>query len=232
MDAGSELATVTGQPYYERLKKWKKDTAKKIIGCSGLHVPEEMIYALGMLPVVLFCGPEPITLGDRHWQAYMCSPVRGITDLACRGQLDFLDGMVIHDCCHEIRGSVDVLKLSAPNLHPVIKPMWFPKMLKRKQTKPRIIEELNIFREWLQQVAGQKMTAESLQRSIQVYNENRDLLIKLYDIRRSKPGILSAKQVQRIVLAGMQMPKEEHNELLKKLLAELASTKAPKNNSV
>lgn len=232
MDVWSELAALTNIPYYERLKKWKGETGKKIIGCCGLHVPEEMIHALGMLPVVLFSGPEPVTLGDLHWQAYMCGPVRGITDLACKGKLDFLDGMVIHDCCHEIRGMADIIKLNAPNIGPVIKPMWFPKMLKRRQTKPRILEELVIYKDWLEQIADRKLTTESLQQSIRVYNENRSLLMKLFNLRRTRHGILSAKQIQNIVTAGMQMSKEEHNDLLKSLLVELESKETSENASV
>lgn len=222
MGALSKFANITSEPYYSRLKKWKENSRNKVIGCFGLYVPEEMLHALGIFPVILFDGPEPITIGSRHWQSYTCGPVRGITDLTCKGQLDFLDGMVIHDCCHVIRGSVDILKLNVHNIS-YIKPMWFPKMLKHRQTKPRVIEELNIFRESLQELTGQQMTVQSLQRSIQVYNENRNLLIQLYDIRRRKPGVLSAKQVQQVVLAGMQMPKEEHNELVKELLIEVQS---------
>jgi len=131
---------ITDQPYYLRLQRWRKDTGNKIIGCWGMYVPEEMIHALGILPVILFDGREPITLGSQHWQSYMCGPVRGITDLVCKGHLGFLDGMVIHDCCHEIRGSVDIIKLYAPDI-PYIKPMWFPKILKQRQTKQRVMDE-------------------------------------------------------------------------------------------
>ncbi|MBN1847071.1 MAG: 2-hydroxyacyl-CoA dehydratase [Deltaproteobacteria bacterium] len=211
---------MNSQPYYERLEEWKKETGKKIIGCWGLYVPEEMIHALDILPVILFNGREPITLGAQHWQSYMCGPVRGVTDLACKGKLDFLDGMVIHDCCHEIRGSVDIIKLNAHNIK-YIKPIWFPKILKQKQTKQRLLEELKKLKGSLEDFWGKEITVDALHRSIEIYNENSDLMAELYEMRRRHPGIMKAGQMQHIILAGMQMPKEEHNQLLKDLLSEI-----------
>lgn len=211
---------INSQPYYQRLEKRKLETDDKIIGCWGLYVPEEMIHALDILPVILFDGREPITVGAQHWQSYMCGPVRGITDLACKGKLDFLDGMVIHDCCHEIRGSVDIIKLNAPNIE-YIKPMWFPKILKQKQTKQKLMDELKKLKDSLEDFSGTEITVDALRRSIKIYNENRDLMAELYEIRKRHPNAIKASQMQHIILAGMQMPKEEHNKLLKDLIADI-----------
>jgi len=84
----------------------------------------------------------------------------------------------------------------------------------------------------LEDFCEKEITAEALHRSIEVTNENRDLMVKVYDIRRRHPGLLKAKQMQRIVLAGMQMPKEEHNELLKGLITEIQAAEAPEDERV
>jgi len=46
-------------------------------------------------------------------------------------------------------------------------------------------------------------------------------LRRLYELRRKNPGLLKAKEITAIVQASMVMPKEEHSELLEKLLDEM-----------
>jgi len=58
------------------------------------------------------------------------------------------------------------------------------------------------------------------------------LLKQLYQIRREKPGVLSAVQVSNTVKASMLMDKEEHNALLEQLIGKLGAVEVPKTNKV
>ena len=83
---------------------WKQDTDRKVIGCAPMHVPEELIHAAGMLPVIMWESSQPISVANRHVQSNMCGYGRSVLDNALAGKLDFLDGWIFLDCCMTPRG--------------------------------------------------------------------------------------------------------------------------------
>jgi len=66
---------------------------------------------------------------------------------------------------------------------------------------------------WIIQKA--EVTTEALNHSIELYNINRRLIKKIYDIREEFPWRLTAEEVYYIVRAGLVITIEEHNEILK-----------------
>jgi benzoyl-CoA reductase subunit C len=73
----------------------------------------------------------------------------------------------------------------------------------------------------LEEIGGRKVNADDLRRSIAVYNENRSLMRRLYQLKREKPWLLATDEGYALIsLAGM-LPKEEHNELLSSVLEDV-----------
>ena len=64
-DILTKFTEVTTAPR-ESLSKWKEQNKKKVIGCFPMDIPEEIIHAAGMLPVVMWESDEPITVGHAH----------------------------------------------------------------------------------------------------------------------------------------------------------------------
>jgi len=61
----SKIGEVTSDPYaYVAGLKERKN--KKIIGCFPMHVPEEIVHAADLIPVVIWRGNEPVTWGHAH----------------------------------------------------------------------------------------------------------------------------------------------------------------------
>jgi benzoyl-CoA reductase/2-hydroxyglutaryl-CoA dehydratase subunit BcrC/BadD/HgdB len=71
---------------------------------------------------------------------------------------------------------------------------------------------------------GVKITDSALWESITLFNRTRELLGKLYDLRKADAPPISGAETMEVVNAAFRMPKEQYNELLEKLLAEIAST--------
>ena len=204
---------------YGQLAKWKKNKQRKIIGCFPMYIPEEIIHAAGMLPVVLWRSNELVTLGNAHWSPINCSLSRSFIDDAVKGKLDFIDGMVFYDTCLQARGMPFVI---SRNAHPTyLEIIDLPGMLAYPTVRPYVIENLEKLKSSLEGFSGQKITPDALRRSVEIYNKNRRLLRQLYEMRRRKPGLLKTKEMIAIVHASMIMPKEEHNELLESLLVQL-----------
>jgi benzoyl-CoA reductase subunit C len=69
----------------------------------------------------------------------------------------------------------------------------------------------------IKKINNVEVTVDALNHSIELYNKNRDFIKKIYDIREKFPWRLTAEEVYYIVRAGLVMPVEEHNEILKEV---------------
>ncbi|MFC1824999.1 2-hydroxyacyl-CoA dehydratase subunit D [Thermodesulfobacteriota bacterium] len=223
---------VTADPYHAVAEK-KKESGKKVIGCFPMYLPEELIHASGMSPVVLWAGNEPITVAHAHVPTFYCSIVRPFIDDWLKGRLDFLDGMIFYDTCLQVRALPFIFdKNKRPTYMEVIYHHAFLPEVVRKPHKTYLMENLENLRKTLENFSGRKITDDLLRKSIQIYNKNRELLRRLYELRRKKAGLLKAKDIMSIVQASMLMPKEEHNQLLERLLTELEQMPAPGDGKV
>lgn len=207
------------------LREWKATPGRRAIGVFGLDVPEEMVHAAGLTPSVLLGSTESITVGQTHLQSFFCGYSRAMADVAIKNRLDFLDGLVMHDCCHAVRATHDVIRHNAPGI-PWIKCLWFPPALDKPRTRDYVVQELRQFQTALEHLTGQPLRQEALQESIALYNRHRRLLRTLYSRRRESPHILTAQQATDIVVSGMVMPKEEHIHLMEELLRQLPSRRS------
>jgi len=186
-----------------------------------MHIPEEIIHAAGLLPVVLWEGDEPVSEGYNYIQPFFCGYVRSLVDLAVKGKLDFLDGVV---CCDECVSTEAIdFVLRERRLFDYWEFIYLPADQKGDVNKDYITQEFEMFRASLGQYTGKELDDDSLKHSILLYNRNRSLLRKLYELRREKPTVLKAREMYAVVMSSMLMPKEEHNELLETLISEVAS---------
>ncbi len=209
---------------YEKAAQVKATRKTKIIGCLPMYFPEEIIHAAGALPVTLFGSDEPITLGDGHMMTNACDQVRSSFDSLLKGKYDFLDGIAAIYVCDQVRFYLEVWQLD----HPVefFHQMWRPYKMD-SSTQIFFRSELERLISALEEFTGNKITTEALQQSIQLYNKSRAMMRKLNDLRKERPGIISASDMTHIVASSMLIPREEHNELLGQLLAKLELKEAP-----
>ncbi|HPF20429.1 MAG TPA: 2-hydroxyacyl-CoA dehydratase family protein [Syntrophomonas sp.] len=203
---------------YERAAQIKAAGKTKIIGCLPMYFPEEIIHAAGALPVTLFGSDDPITLGDGHLMTNACDQVRSSFDSLLKGKYDFLDGIAAIYICDQVRFYLEVWQLD----HPVdfFHQMWRPYKWD-SSTQEFFHRELKRLIARLEEFTGNKITTEKLKASIRLYNKSRNLMRQLNELRKEHPGIIRASDMACVVASSMLLPKEEHNELLAKLLAQL-----------
>lgn len=203
---------------FSYIKEWKKRTGGKAIGLFPIYVPKEIIHAAGLLPVELYGGGEIIDIvkGDSFYQSYICHIPRSVIDLALTGKLDVLEGIICPFTCDVVRNFTGVYKLLFPdkysrffdqpqNFDPEIGGEYFYDQCKQ------IIEDL-------EKMTGIEVTADRLNKSIELYNENRRLIGRLYDERAKQPWLIQAPEVYLLMRAGNILEVSEFNQLLKDYL--------------
>lgn len=217
-DTLAKLFEITADPY-KGVAEWKDSSNKKVMGTFPIHLPEEIIHASGMLPVVLWRGNEPVTEGHAHVAPFNCGLTRSLIDDVIRGKLNFLDGMVFYRTCLQA-GALPFIIENNANV-PYVEFFYLPANFPGSGTRSYLLYELGRYKTAMEEQSGQKITTEALNESIGIYNKNRSLLRSIYQLRREKPGAISSKEMLAIVQSSMLMPKEKHNELLEGLLPEL-----------
>ena len=194
-----------------------------MFGWLCTYVPEEIIHAAGALPVRITGYSQEMELEDGNAYLYInnCSFSRSCLQMGIRGEYDFLDGVVAGSTCDGARRLFDLWHhyLSTPFHHVLTVP--------RKSTERAhdlYHSQVTQFKEHLEEFLGIPITDKALYQSIEVYNESRALLKRLYDLRKLNNPPISGAETMEVLNASFRMPKELFNEWLKSLLDELSTS--------
>jgi benzoyl-CoA reductase subunit C len=203
-------------------KRWKASHGMPVVGSFPMHFPGELAHAAGTLPVILQEADAPITAGHGMIFPFYCGFTRSVVDQACKGEYDFLDAIMFGDHCVQVLGAADVVRSKLPNtrvhFYQLISAMSDPWSFARAR------ETFAALKTGLEDLVGHSIADTAIRTSIQLFNRNRALLRKLYDLRRSGAVPITAHQMQMAVQSSMVMDKAEHTALLEQLLPLLADS--------
>ena len=97
-----ELSEISSATLNQTVKVWKGQ-GKKVVGFMCSYVPEEIIYAAGVIPYrVRATGFTKTSRSDALMSNFSCSFARSCLEFALDGTYDFLDGLVASDSCAQI----------------------------------------------------------------------------------------------------------------------------------
>jgi benzoyl-CoA reductase subunit C len=203
---------------------WKAHNGK-VIGFRCISVPEEIIWAAGMLPFPLYGTQEAVRLADSYFQPCTCEFVRNIFDLALDKKLSFLDGLVLSNTCDIMKRFYDLWNtyIDAPDAYFINN----PQKLMQDANRDYHVEEFNLFKKWIEAVSGATVTDKKLNEAITLYNETRSLLKEIALLRKSDPPLLTGTEAFIISMGATILPKNAANPLLREVLAEIKERQAP-----
>ncbi len=198
---------------FKYVKEWKEKTGGNAIGILPVYFPKEILHAAGVLPVELYGGGDMIEVvkGDSFFQSYICHIPRSMIDLGMSGKLDEISGLICPFTCDVIRNFSGVWRILFPDKYS----RFFdqPQNFNKEIGGEYLISQLKEVIEFLEQI-GKTVTNESLNRSIELYNLNRELIRKLYNMRAEKPWQIPTYEAYLLMRAGGIMEVEEFNQML------------------
>jgi len=200
-----------------------KQQGKKVFGWLCTYVPEEIIHAAGVLPVRITGYSQEMELEDGNAYMYInnCSFSRSCLQMGLRGEYDFLDGVVGGSTCDGARRLFDLWR------HYIGTPFHQVLTVPRKYTERAhdlYHSQVVQFKEHLEEFLGVEITDETLCQSIELYNESRTLLGRLYELRKMASPPITGAETMEVLNASFRMPKESFNEYLRQLLDELLAS--------
>ena len=191
------------------VQRWKDKNRGLAIGYMPVYVPLELFHSQGVLPVGIVGGGEDLEIirGDAYYQSYICHIPRSTIELGLNGSLDSLDGMIFPAICDVIRNLSGMWKLQ------------FPDKLSRYFDVPQNFvpgvggkfyrRELEDLSRELHARGARAYDADSLRKSIDLYNGIRRRVRDLYALRRAAPWQVPTAELYVILRAGLVLPAEE-----------------------
>ncbi len=202
----------------ERIRRIKAKSGKPVIGYLCCFAPPEIISAAGAIPYRIMGRPgEDNSAADAYVEPYGCTYVRNILARAVRGELDFLDGLVISHSCDMVQRLYGIWTYYHPlpysymfNVPHQVSP-WAQDFFKR---------ELGFFQESLEKFTGHDIDPDSLKDTLTAYNLNRSLVRELYALRKENPPLVKGSEILDLLIDGGTLPPEDFTALLREKLAE------------
>lgn len=201
-------------------REWKEKTGGKVLGYMCSNLPEELMYASGVLPIRLLGSNEPENVTKPYiFQAGYCSFARDCFAQALQGKYDYVDGISYSACCPHIAEVFYNWQRYIPISYSY--QLHMPTNLQGNRTKKYLTGEIENFKHSLEEWTGKSIHLDSLDNAIEIYNQNRRLMSEVYELLMNDNSPVSATEVAEIALTGMLIDKAKHNSLLERVLEEL-----------
>ncbi|MFQ5826284.1 MAG: 2-hydroxyacyl-CoA dehydratase, partial [Dehalococcoidia bacterium] len=210
---------------HQYAREWKERTGGRVLGYFCTYVPEELVYAAGVLPVRILGSHEPQEVTERHIYSMYCPFCRDCLAQGLLGRYDYLDGVAMANTCLHIRQTFE-------SWHTHVTPSYgyhinMPAKVHSPWAKPFLRGELGHFKRSLEDWTGNAITDQALDGAIEAYNANRQLLHRIYEMRREDNPPIGGAEAMEMVVSSQFTDKREHNQHLERALEELS--RSPRN---
>ena len=195
---------------------------KRLTGYMCTHVPEELLYAAGIVPVRILSShvSQARTRGFMH-ETY-CSFSHDCAYQGLAHRYDFLDLLVTSSSCIHMGEAFNVwVRFAGFQGKSFLIP--YPHIIETKPAAGFMVESFGEFKQFLEKFVKQSITDEDLERAIKVYNRTRRLLKRLWEFLRRENPPITGSEVATVTLASQLMDKQECNPMLEQLIQRLES---------
>ncbi len=194
------------------------------MGYFCTYVPEEILYAAGVLPVRILGSHEPSDLTEPHiFGGMFCPFSRDCLAQGLKGRYDYLDGLMIAQSCLHIRQTFSSWQKHRPVDFSYY--LCMPHNVQSPHAEGYLAGELAQFKEAVEKWTGREIGADDLKSSIETYNQSRRLLHSVYATRKGESPPLTGEEAMEMVVANQVTDKSEHNRALEELLNGLPERK-------
>jgi len=215
---------------HEYARKWKAETGGKVLGYFCTYVPEEIIYAAGALPVRIFGSHEVQSITEPHIFSMFCPFCRDCLAQGLLGKYDYLDGIVIAQCCLHMRQAFTSWRIHIPIEYSYY--LYMPHGVQSPRAYFYLRGELEDFKKSLEKWTARNITDHDLDKAVEICNTNRRLMKQIYELRKRNDPPLTGLEAMEMVASSQVTDKKEHNHALKELLEELPQRKVNRDTGI
>ncbi len=224
-----EMEGVVKNPAHA-VRAFKQETGREVIGCLPIYVPEEIMYAGGMLPVGVWGGQTNIVQSGTYLPSFACSIMRAIMEFAMRGIYNDLSAVVCPMHCDTLKCIGENWKVAVPQVPCFC--LVYPQNRKNPSGISYLIKEFEQLRKKLESLSGRAITDEAINQAIVIYNEHRKTMREFTRVARDYPLTITAQRRHMVIKSGFFMDKAKHTLLVKSLISEFKALPPEKSNGI
>ncbi len=201
--------------YEDQVKKYK-DQGRGVCAALTAYTPEELAYASGLVPFVLWGFEIPLKTSKEYFPAFYSSVAQSTMEKALNGELDDLAFIMIPSL-------TDTLKATGQNWKRAITSV---PTINIAYAQNRFIEPGVVFNEKqilktkakIEEITGKKIEDEKIEEAIKIYNANKAKLREFHDLVVDYPKTLCPSVRSKVITSAYLMDRKEHTELLDELI--------------
>ena len=212
----SQLKDIAANPK-KAMDDYKAETGKGAVGIMPIYAPEEMVHATGYLPMGIWgAHGKTISKARTYLPPFACSIMQQVMELQCEGAYDDLAAVLFSVPCDTLK----CLSQKWKGTSPVIV-FTHPQNRGLEAANKFLVKEYELVKAQLEHYLGVTITNAALERSIAIYNENRQVMREFVKVAADYPQVIDAVSRHAVFKARQFMLKEKHTELVKELIAEV-----------
>ena len=205
----------------------EKELGRPVIGVMPAYFPLELIDAAGGFPVQLWGNNLPLENSDAYLQSYCCSVARSVLELELRGIAKMVKAYAFTSLCDTLI-----------NLREIYRNIFTKPTVELSIPITRTVEARNDYLEsvvqsvtaGLEEITGQKITAETMQQASKRFGRLRELQRRFYRIRCENPELIKNYDFYTVIKSAFFLPADVYNKMLEELLKELEQLNIDNNN--
>ncbi len=210
-----------------------RQSGKKTLGYFCSYVPEEIVYAMGIIPIRLLRGGnvEASNIGNTYLTQNSCPFASSCIGLK-EGHYDFyfsnMDIIADAPSCYQMKRVLEVWEkyFNTKVIH-----IGFPRNFYEESGIKYFTETIKKFVEELEKETKEKLNLDKLNESVALYNNIHRNQRLLYQFLKSNQ--ITWSELIQFIYAGFILDKKVYFDLLNELIAELEKRHAtPKNQPV
>jgi len=223
MKKGSDTIIGRFRSITENPQEYAKSLQKKgkfLAGYMCTHVPEEILYAAGIVPVRILSPHVSQAMTRSYMHETYCSFSHDCAYQGLAHHYDFLDLIVTSSSCIHMGEAFNVwVRFAGFQQKSFLIP--FPHIIETKPAAAFMKESYGEFKQFLETLVKKSITDEDIEKAIKVYNHTRRLLKRLWEFLRRENPPITGPDVATATLASQFMDKQECNPLLEQLIQRL-----------
>jgi len=189
----------------------------RVAGYMCTHVPEEILYAAGIVPVRILTSHVSQAMTRSYMHETYCSFSHDCAYQGLTHNYDFLDLIVTSSSCIHMGEAFNVwVRFAGFEGRSFLLP--YPHIIETKPAASFMVSSFGEFKQFLEKIVQKPITDEDIEKAIRIYNRTRRLLKQLWEFLRRENPPITGPDVASVTLASQLMDKQECNQLLEQLI--------------
>ncbi|HHV13182.1 MAG TPA: 2-hydroxyacyl-CoA dehydratase [Clostridiales bacterium] len=226
-DILQEFHRIAASP--QELLKSYLGQGKKVVVCSPVYSPEEIIHSMGLLPFGTWGADMEIREAKAYFPAFICSIMQSILELGIKGAFQGVSAIVVPSLCDSLKCLGQNWKYAVPGIEFI--PMTYPQNRNTDYGKEftkagyqRVIKDL-------ERITGETFEDGKLHKSIEIYNAHNQAMREFSEYAGNY-GAITAADRNAVFKSAYFMEKSEHTALVNQLVDALKATEPGKTKKL